>query len=248
MLPPGYVRDGMGAVVKDPDRRVRQAVELVFRRFRETWSVRQTFTWFHDEGIDVPVNKSTGGVMRLVWRPPTHAFIADMLHNPFYAGAYVFGRRPVEIILSEGRLIRRQRSYALTPEACSVFLRDHHAGYIGWDTYEENVRMIRGNAHWGRGDEAVASIRAGQGLLAGVLRCGRRLHVRYWGKSGTSARGHMTRAASGTAWGSAAARWTSASARSCCACSRRWACRPVWPRWRSGAREGREPRGPAAAA
>ena len=191
LLPPGYVRDGVGTVVKDPDRRVQQAVDLVFQRFRETWSVRQTFTWFHDEGIDLPVNKATGGEMRLVWRPPTHAFIADMLHNPFYAGAYVFGRRPVEIILTEGRLLRRQRSYALAPEACSVFLRDHHAGYIGWDTYEENVRMIRRNAHWGRGDEAVASIRAGQGLLAGILRCGRcgrRLHVRYWGKSGTSAR------------------------------------------------------------
>ena len=61
LLPPGYVRDGMGTVVKDPDRRVQQAVELVFRRFRETWSVRQTFTWFHDEGIDVPVNKSHRG-------------------------------------------------------------------------------------------------------------------------------------------------------------------------------------------
>jgi len=191
LLPPGYVRDGMGTVVKDPDRRVQQAVELVFHRFRETWSVRQTFTWFHDEGIDVPVNKSTGGEMRLVWRPPTHAFIADLLHNPFYAGAYVFGRRPIEIILAGGRLIRRQRSYALAPEDCSVFLRDHHEGYIGWETYEENVRMIRRNAHWGRGDEAVASIRAGRGLLAGVLRCGRcgrRLHVRYWGRSGTSAR------------------------------------------------------------
>lgn len=51
--------------------------------------------------------------------------------------------------------------------------------------------MVRRNAHWGRGDEAVASIRAGHGRLAGVLRCGRcgrRLYVRYGGRSGTSAR------------------------------------------------------------
>lgn len=51
--------------------------------------------------------------------------------------------------------------------------------------------MIRRNANWGRDDESVASVRAGQGLLAGLLRCGRcgrRLHVRYWGKKGTSAR------------------------------------------------------------
>jgi hypothetical protein len=50
---------------------------------------------------------------------------------------------------------------------------------------------MRRNAQWGSGEESVASVRAGQGLLAGVLRCGRcgrRLHVRYWGKSGTSAR------------------------------------------------------------
>lgn len=190
-LPPGYVRDATDKVVKDPDRRVQQAVDLVFHQFRESWSIRQAFTWFHDEGIELPVNKSVGGRIQIVWQIPTHAFIGDVLRNPFYAGAYVFGRRPVEIVLEEGRLVRRQRGSALAPEQCSVFLPEHHEGYISWETYEENLRMIRRNAHWGRGDEAVASIRSGQGLLAGMLRCGRcgrRLHVRYWGKSGTSAR------------------------------------------------------------
>lgn len=191
LLPPGYVRNATGTVVKDPDHRVQQAVDLVFRRFRETWSVRQTFTWFHDEAIELPVNKSVGDELRIVWRLPTHALIGDMLRNPFYAGAYVFGRRPTETLLVDGRLKRRQRPRVLAPEECSVFIREHHEGYISWEAYEENQRMIRRNANWGRGDESVASIRAGQGLLAGVLRCGRcgrRLHVRYWGKKGTSAR------------------------------------------------------------
>jgi hypothetical protein len=114
-----------------------------------------------------------------------------MLHNPFYAGAYVFGRRPAETVLKEGRLLRKQRGYALEPEQCSVFLRDHHEGYISWEAYHENRLTMRRNTHYGRGDETVASIRSGQGLLVGLLRCGRcgrRLHVRYWGKSGTSAR------------------------------------------------------------
>ena len=53
-LPPGYIRERAGAVVKDPDRRIQQAVDLAFRRFRDTWSVRQTFTWFHDEEIELP--------------------------------------------------------------------------------------------------------------------------------------------------------------------------------------------------
>jgi hypothetical protein len=40
-------------------------------------------------------------------------------------------------------------------------------------------------------DESVTVARAGHGLLVGLLRCarcGRKLHTRYWGKSGTAAR------------------------------------------------------------
>ena len=76
-------------------------------------------------------------------------------------------------------------------EECRVFIRDHHAGYIDWATYEENRRMVQRNSLNREGDESMAAIRAGQGLLGGLLRCGhcgRKLHVRYWGGRGTNAR------------------------------------------------------------
>ena len=76
-------------------------------------------------------------------------------------------------------------------EECRVFIRDHHVGYIDWATYEENRRMVRRNSVNREGDESMAAIRAGQGLLVGLLRCGhcgRKLHVRYWGGRGTNAR------------------------------------------------------------
>src|SRR5690242_371057 len=76
-------------------------------------------------------------------------------------------------------------------EECRVFIRDHHAGYIDWATYEENRRMMRRNSVNWEGDESMAALRAGQGLLVGLLRCGhcgRKLHVRYWGGTGTNAR------------------------------------------------------------
>jgi hypothetical protein len=50
--------------------------------------------------------------------------------------------------------------------------------------------MRRNSVNW-EGDESMAAIRAGQGLLVGLLRCGhcgRKLHVRYWGGRGTNAR------------------------------------------------------------
>lgn len=140
MLPPGYVRDGDGKCGKDPDRRVREAIELVFRKFRELWSIRQTFLWFHSEGVKLPVNKKKHGRMRLVWK---------------------------------------------------VLLYDQHEGYIDWATFEENQRLMRNNSLKIEGDEATRAVRSGQGLLVGLLRCGRcgrKLHIRYRGRKGTAGR------------------------------------------------------------
>ena len=190
LLAPGYVRDGEGAVVKDPDSRVREAMAIVFRKFRELRSIRQTFLWFHEEGVELPVNKSRGGQVRLAWQLPTQVFVQSVLENPIYAGAYVWGRRPVEVVFENGQLRRRIGSQRKAEE-CKAFIRDHHEGYIDWETFEENLRMISSNSLKMGGDASVAAVRAGQGLLVRLLRCGRcghLLHVAYWGKSGTAAR------------------------------------------------------------
>ncbi len=188
-LPPGYVCDALGKVVKDPDERVREAMASVFRKFRELWSVRQTYLWFHQNGIELPVNQIRGKP-QIIFKLPSHSFVSQVLRNAFYAGAYVYGRRPREVVLVEGRLVRRQ-GRERPPEEARVFIRDHHEGYIDWQTYEENRRMVRRNSLRGASDEAVGAVRSGHGLLAGLLRCqrcGRKLHVRYWGKGGTAAR------------------------------------------------------------
>ena len=187
-LPVGFVLDAMNKVAFHPDRRVFEALQLVFLKFRERWSVRQTFQWFRDHDVELPANPIQG--TRLVWKVPSQSLIRDILCNPFYAGAYVWGRRPVTTLLVEGRLEKRQGA-TCRAEECRVFIRDHHVGYIDWATYEENRRMIRRNSVNWEGDESMAAIREGQGLLVGLLRCGhcgRKLHVRYWGGRGTNAR------------------------------------------------------------
>lgn len=187
-LPVGYVLDAMGKIVFHHDRRVCEAIQLVFAKFRELWSVRQTFQWFRDHDVDLPANPICG--TQLIWKIPSQSQIRDILCNPFYAGAYVWGRRPIKTLLVEGRLEKRQGAKRRAEE-CRVFIPDHHPGYIDWATYQENQRMIRRNAVNRQGDESMAAIRAGQGLLVGLLRCGhcgRKLHVRYWGARGTHAR------------------------------------------------------------
>jgi DNA invertase Pin-like site-specific DNA recombinase len=139
----GYVRQENGEVVFHHDRRVREAIQLVFAKFREVWSVRQTFLWFRDHDVELPANPIRG--TRLVWKIPTQGLIRDILRNPFYAGAYVWGRRPQMTLLVEGRLEKRQGRFR-RPDECRVFIPDHHPGYIDRATYEENQRMIRRNS------------------------------------------------------------------------------------------------------
>jgi hypothetical protein len=96
----------------------------------------------------------------------------------------------VETLLIQGRLKKRQAA-TRRPEECRVFIAGHHVGYIDWATYEENQRMTRRNSVNWQADESMSAIRAGQGLVVGLLRCGhcgRKLHVRYWGGAGTHAR------------------------------------------------------------
>ena len=189
-LPPGYVWDAARKAVKDPNLRVQDAMALVFSKFRETWSIRQTFKWFRDNEIALPVNRGRDGRLKVVFQPPRMTFVADVLHNPFYAGAYAWGRRRTTVVWRDGLLRKSQRT-AVPPEQARVFLREHHEGYIDWPTFEENQRMIRRNDFRGESDETAGVARTGKGLLTGLLRCGRcgrKLYVRYWGKSGTSAR------------------------------------------------------------
>ena len=67
-LPIGYVLNEAGNVVFHPDRRVYEALQLVFIKFRELWSVRQTFQWFRDHEVELPANPIYG--TRLVWKIP----------------------------------------------------------------------------------------------------------------------------------------------------------------------------------
>jgi DNA invertase Pin-like site-specific DNA recombinase len=191
-IAPGYVVDVDGRLVKDPNLRVQEAIALVFSKFRETGSIRQTFRWFRDNDVELPVNRRRGGRASIAFQPPTHSFVADVLHNPIYAGAYVYGARPVEVRVVNG-VPRKRQGAVLPPEEAKVFIRDHHEGYTDWATYEENRRRMRNNTYaWGN-DEAVGAARSGQGLLVGLLRCrrcGRKLHVRYWGKGGVAS-GYM---------------------------------------------------------
>jgi len=189
LVAPGYVRDGT-QLVKDPNRRVQEVIALIFSKFLELGSVRQTYRWFLDNRIEVPTNKAMAGATKISWQLPAQTFIPSILHHPIYAGAYAYGRRAVEKVVEHGRIRKRQHAIK-PPNQVKVLIKDHHEAYIDWHTYERVQQMIDSNGTNFAADEATLAAREGAGLLSGLLRCarcGHKLHVRYWGREGTTPR------------------------------------------------------------
>ncbi len=190
-IQPGYVLDGSEKIVFDPDERVRESIALVFEKYRQLWSGRQTSQWFREHNVRVPVNQCWGGRVKLDWKFPRPDLICEILKNPFYAGVYFYGRGEVQMTLKNGKLIKKRTRPAARPDNCKVWIFDHHEGYIDWATHEEiRLRMSR-NTISQQADPAIAAVRKGRGLLAGLMRCGhcgRKIRVRYWGHQGTAPR------------------------------------------------------------
>jgi len=65
-----------------------------------------------------------------------------------------------------------------------VFIRDHHAGYIDWNTFEANQKRLEQNIR-PRPHQSGGAVREGAALLQGLAvcgHCGRRLAVHYSGR------------------------------------------------------------------
>ena len=182
-LPVGLVYDPAGKVVLDPDTGVQQAIQHLFTLFARTGSARATVQQFTADGLLFPVRVRTGSHKgELAWMPLQHWRVLRTLHNPRYAGAFAYGRRR-DRLAAGGK-----KSYQLVPrEQWIALIRDTHPGYISWETYETNQRLLLGNATAHGQDRAAGPAREGTALLQGLAicgRCGRRMTVRYHTRRG----------------------------------------------------------------
>lgn len=180
-VPIGYIwhRDiGLGL---DPDIRLQQVIRLVFDRFRQHGSARQTHLSLVAEGVVFPRPSGAARLTSFDWTPIRYRNVIGLLKNPFYAGAYAYGKSEKRVELVNGRA-RKTYGHGKPPEAWEVLIHDHHAAYIEWTEYEQNQTLLAANAYGRTGGQK--SGRGGRALLAGMLtcgRCGRGLAVAYTG-------------------------------------------------------------------
>lgn len=176
----GYVKAGGDRIEKDADRRVQEAIALVFRKFAELQTIRQVLVWCRQEKVLLPALGNSAAAGRVIWRLPVYPTVHHMLTNPVYAGAYAFGRRTARVTIENGRK-RVVRSMQRDWRNWEVLIRDHHEGYIAWAEFERNQQLIADNTN-GKRFMSRGAVRTGEALLPGLLRCarcGKKLHVRY---------------------------------------------------------------------
>ena len=187
----GYVKVTHDRIEKDPDRRVQDALQLVFRKFDAFQSIRQVLLWLRQEHIVLPAaDYSLDAEHRVRWKLPVYNVVHHLLTNPIYAGAYAFGRTGSRVVIEDGRK-RIVRGLRKAPQDWQVLLIDHHEGYLSWAAFERNQRVIADNASSKGGVKG--AVRIGETLLSGLLRCGhcgRKLHVAYSGTGRSVGRYH----------------------------------------------------------
>lgn len=182
-LPVGLVYDAAGRIGLDPDEEIQHAVRQVFAVFATTKSALAVVKHFAAHGLQIPERlwqRTRRG--EVVWQPLRHARVLSILHNPFYAGAYVYGRTKTRQRSGGGAPPRVKGTTRQVP--CGdwpTLLHDHHPGYISWTQFQQHLAQLDDNRTFDP-DQRRGAVRAGGALLQGMVQCGvcgRRMTVRY---------------------------------------------------------------------
>ncbi|NWJ98920.1 MAG: recombinase family protein, partial [Chloroflexi bacterium] len=178
LLPVGLIYDSVGTnrIVLDPDEEVQQAVRLVFELFAHSGSALAVAQHFEQSGLKFPTRQWEAVHQgEVVWRPLSYTRVLNILHNPTYAGAYVYGqvhyRTKVEVGDKPTLKGHRERRKL---EDWPIILEGHHPGYVTWDVFVGNQKKLADNRTYDPSQAGGAgAVHKGEALLSGIVRCGR---------------------------------------------------------------------------
>ena len=160
-VPIGFVWHREIGLGLDPDCRVQEVTGGIFQRFRELGSARQVHLALKAEQVHFPRPSDGKRMTTFDWTPIRYRNVISVLKNPFYAGAYAYGKSVNRTQIVDGRARKTYGHYRPLRD-CEILLQDHHEGYIDWEEFERNQKQLAANAY-GRKDGAKSS-RGGRAL------------------------------------------------------------------------------------
>src|SRR3954453_9199297 len=156
-VPVGYVWHREHGLGLDPDLRLQEAIRQVFARFRLLGSARQVLLSLTADGLCFPRPSDGKRMTAFEWTPIRYRNVISLLKNPFYAGAYAYGKSEKRVAVVDGRA-RKTYGHGKQLETWEVLIKDHHEGYIDWAEFERNQALLAANAY-GR----VGGVKSGRG-------------------------------------------------------------------------------------
>src|SRR3954453_14903012 len=128
-VPIGYCWHREAGLGLDPDLRVQEVVRLIFARFEAPGSARQVLLSLAADRVHFPRPSDGKKLIAFDWRPIRYRSVISVLKNPFYAGAYVYGKREKPPAIVDGRA-RKSYGHGKPLDQWEVLLKEHHEGYI----------------------------------------------------------------------------------------------------------------------
>src|SRR2546422_1738537 len=162
----GLLRDVIGKVHKDPNREIQDRLELVFSTFPRLRSASKVLQFLNAHDLSLPRRDRFGDV---VWKKPTVAAILQILKNPAYAGAFVYGKT---------RSLRKDPGSPHTQEVrlpmdqWKIRVNDVYPAYISWETFTQIQDILADNYATYDRNKSRGLPRNGAALLHGIVYCG----------------------------------------------------------------------------
>jgi len=179
-LPIGYVYDADKSI-KDPDIEIQNSIGMLFSAFRRTGSAHGVVAHFKKEGYKFPFKISKNfGQGEVAWVNLKMVNVLNILHNPYYAGVYGYGKTQLEWTPDGKKPVAKPR------EDWYVFIKDHHAQYITYEEFEENEKILRENYTNRKSRDGKTPPREGPALIQGLVwcgKCGHRMTIHYMKRS-----------------------------------------------------------------
>src|SRR5258707_6347645 len=177
-LPVGLVRDALDRVHKDPNQEIQDRLDLIFTTFLRLRSASKVLGFLNAHDLGIPRRDRFGDI---IWKKPTGAAILQILKNPAYAGAFVYGRTRA---VRKDPTSPRARQVRLSVQDWKFRVNDVYPAYISWEVFERIQAMLLDNyAEYDR-NKTRGVPRPGAALLHGMVycgECGHKLVVQYKG-------------------------------------------------------------------
>jgi DNA invertase Pin-like site-specific DNA recombinase len=166
-IPIGYIHDG-NQIIKDPDIEIQKVVDLCFDVFRRRGAANRVVEHFKINNLKFPRKAGCGfGNGEVEWITLDYNTALRLFHNPFYAGAYSYGRSQT-VWEPEGKKPKK-----MPRDEWHVFIKDHHSPYISFEEYEKNELTLAENCLATNSKREGSPPREGPSLLQGLVYCGK---------------------------------------------------------------------------